>query len=267
MPPEPTRVRRQLAAELARLRSLAGLTLRELGSTADIPHARVWRIEQAAALPDAGQTQRWLDATKATSAAREQVTTLLYAAHSETVPWASSLASVEHLQDVAAEREESARSLSTFEHAHLPGLLQTHEYAAALLAMFDLDQDVPAAAAARQRRQELLYRPDRTFHFVITEHALKWSPDPDISAAAQRHRLEEVARLDGVTIRVLPAEHRHPMSGFVLHEQVEGEVDFVSVELEHGEVLIQEPDDVEVYRRLFAELDASAEPLSPASAS
>jgi transcriptional regulator with XRE-family HTH domain len=261
VPPEPTRVRRQLAAELARLRSLAGLTLRQLGGVADIPHARVWRIEQAAAIPDAGQAERWLSATTASDTIREQVMALVYAAHSETVPWSSSLTGVDHLQGVSAGREESARTLCTFEHAHLPGLLQTHDYAAALLAMFDLDQNVPAAAAARQRRQELLYRPERSFRFVITERLLTWVPSPTVSSTAQQHRLREIGELNAVSIRVLPDQHRRPMSGFVLHQQVEDGADFVAIELEHGEVILQDPDDVEVYRQLFDDLDAAAGPL------
>lgn len=68
----------------------------------------------------------------------------------------------------------SVRSSPTF----IPGLLQTAEYARARFAqsvtVFKVPNDIDEAVAARVRRQEMLYRPDKRFHFVLTEATLRY---------------------------------------------------------------------------------------------
>jgi uncharacterized protein DUF5753 len=65
-----------------------------------------------------------------------------------------------------------------FEPATIPGLLQTAEYARARFAegvlLFGTPNDVDYAVRTRMQRQELLYRRDKSFHFVLTEGALRY---------------------------------------------------------------------------------------------
>ena len=56
----------------------------------------------------------------------------------------------------------------------MPGLLQTAEYARARFAegirRLKLPTTSTPGVAARVQRQEILYRPDKRFHFVLIRH-------------------------------------------------------------------------------------------------
>lgn len=262
--PPPTRLRRQLAAELAQLRTLSGLTVRELARRVGLSnHARVSRI-QAGALPGRPLVLAWLRETGADEAARERVLALTEAAHAETVRWSDALADDpgRHLQDVAAAREEAATLVCSYQLAFLPGLAQTSDYAGALLPWFRLDQDVAAAVAGRMRRQEILHRPGREFRFVVTPRALAWNPDPAVvSMEGQRFRLAQLDRIGSVSVRVL-ADDAAPLSALSSFDlYLGGEDPMVAIELDHDEVRLYDPETVALYERRFADLFAAADPI------
>ena len=268
MSPEPTRVNRQLAAELARLRSLSGLSMRDLGEQAGgIAHARVQRIERAVAIPSIKQVRGWLTATAADEPTAERVLSLAEAVHLQTTPWAAMLDATpgRHLQAIAAGREEAATTVCAYTQHLLPGLLQTSTYARTLMLRLGLGQDVEAALAARMRRQELLHQAGREFRFVLTHRALNWSPAPEPTTDhdAQVDRLIELDRLPNVSVRVLD-DTAAPLGGWSSFTLYDGQVDddpLVSIELEHRPLQVTDPADVAVYRQRFAELDAAAHPV------
>jgi len=85
-------------------------------------------------------------------------------------------------QEAIAEIEEAAAFTRNFENVFVPGLLQTPEYARhrlgeGLAEIGAPPDDVDDAVAARMQRQQVLYRSDRKFHFVVTEAAV-----PEIQA-------------------------------------------------------------------------------------
>lgn len=265
MSTEPSRVRRQLGAEIKRLRMTAGLPLRGFetpaGGLVGVANARVQRVERGDAFLTDAQLHTILELTRADADTRDRLSVLLTHALSEHIRWETALDGLDHLQGVAGGRERAATTVSVFEHAFLPGLLQTAAYAAALFPLFGLPQADDAATAARIARQDILYERGREFRFVFSERALTWAPSPEVSMDAQRERIAAVAALEPVTVRVLPAAARQPMNAFSLYEGMTDGTTMTTLELEHGELPLADPREVERYQRLFATLLEQARPF------
>jgi hypothetical protein len=77
-------------------------------------------------------------------------------------------------QQLVGEIDQRTAALRQLDTTVVSGLMQTAEYARAVLSMGpDPNADVAAGVAARLTRQEVLYRPGKTFHFVLMEAALR----------------------------------------------------------------------------------------------
>lgn len=258
---EPTRLRRQLGAELRTARTLADRTQYELATAIDASQATVTRIEQGRALLSRDNALRWLDACSAPDELRERVLTLTAAAHSETWSWDEPLGGdLTHLQGIAQDREQSARLVRGFHHEWVPGLLQTAEYARTLLPLVDPtgSMDHAAAVAARMGRQQVLYQSGRRFEFLIGEGALHWAPAEGVMIG-QRGHLLALAGLESVEVRVLPGDRVGAPSwnGFILWTNQDSET-FVTTEFLHGGQVIADPAAVAAYEQLWKDLWAAA---------
>ena len=120
-----------------------------------------------------------------------------------------------------AEYEDKATTLRDWYPGILTGLLQTEDYARAVLSVSVgvSDEVLTARLAARMSRQQrVLFRPEPpSVWFVVDEMALyRHVGSPEIMAAQMRH-LAEVAARPNVTLTVIGAR-LHPCneSGFVL---------------------------------------------------
>lgn len=105
------------------------------------------------------------------------------------------------------EREKEAISICWYETSLIPGLLQTKDYARALIAnrIPPLDADtVDERVEARMERQSILTerKPPVALSFILYEPAL-YSPYVN---AEQLHSLLEAARFRNVALQVLPFE-------------------------------------------------------------
>jgi transcriptional regulator with XRE-family HTH domain len=121
------------------------------------------------------------------------------------------------------EHEQRAAVLRIWQLGVLSGLLQSEDYARAILAMNPgvSDDQVTARLAARLERQALLTREDPpTVWFLVDEAALRRRVgSPEIMAAQLAH-LIGVARLPNVTIQVVPdTEHAGLLGGFAIAER------------------------------------------------
>lgn len=267
MPPEQSRVRRQLAAELAHLRTTTGLALRPFGDAAELAHARVRRIERLEVLPSVVEVRRWLDAAGARGATADRVLALAEAAHVETSPWADLLAASEgrHLQAIAAAREEAASMVCSYQQMIVPGLAQTSAYARALLPHLRVAIDPETDLPARMRRQEVLHEPGREFRFILTRRAFTWSPDRNlVSMDGQRDRLRELDRLPAVSVRILD-DTAAPMGSYSSFTVYDSPTEpLVMIELEHHVTTLTESGDVDRYRERFVELWSAARSIQVA---
>jgi transcriptional regulator with XRE-family HTH domain len=120
-----------------------------------------------------------------------------------------------------AEYEDKAARLSVWSPSVLHGLLQTEDYARALLetALGVTDEIVTARLASRMSRQQrVLMRDNPPSACWIIDHSALYRcvGSPEIMAAQMRH-LAEAARLPRVTVQVLPAvAHPATQSGLMI---------------------------------------------------
>jgi transcriptional regulator with XRE-family HTH domain len=158
------------------------------------------------------------------------------------------------------EYESAAAITRNFEPLTVPGLLQTEEYARAILPEYAPADRVEALVEIRMKRQELLDRPDGPLLFFILDeaviHRLVGGKD---AMRRQLLRLIELGRRPHVTIEVVPfSAGAHPgLSGaFVVLEFPDPEDDEVLyLENSGGELISrEEPEQILPYREAFEQL-------------
>jgi transcriptional regulator with XRE-family HTH domain len=120
------------------------------------------------------------------------------------------------------EHEQNAASLRIWQPGVLSGLLQTGDYAHAILSVNPgvTDDQVDARLAARLARQETLTRDDPPpVWFLVDETALRRNVGSPELMAKQLAHLAGVARLPNVAIQVVPnIAHAGLLGGFALTE-------------------------------------------------
>ncbi|MFF1817404.1 helix-turn-helix domain-containing protein [Kribbella sp. NPDC058245] len=262
--PSPRTPRQRLGAELCRLRTLAGLSGRQLALTTGLSQSKVSRIERGDALASIPELRLWLDAAGA-SERLDQLVAATEAALNQSDNWSEfqSEVSFATMQDEVRRREATARTQRMFLPTLVPGLLQTAEYARLVFMAADLTgkEDYAAAANRRLDRQQILYERSHTFEFVLTEAALRWRPGPPEVQLAQLDRILSLATLSNVTIGVIPLDapgRAIQWHGFTLNEDVDDGDPFVQVETMHAYLTIARPDDVARYQQQYRLLRESA---------
>lgn len=118
-----------------------------------------------------------------------------------------------------SELEDKAATLSAWAPAVIHGLLQTEDYAAALLHTYPGagEEAVQTRLAARMERQRRLFARDVLAWFIVDELSLyRLAGSAQVMAAQMRH-LADVAVMPNVTLQVLPAVANPGVtSGFVI---------------------------------------------------
>ncbi|MQA88554.1 MAG: helix-turn-helix domain-containing protein [Streptosporangiales bacterium] len=265
---EPGARRQRLAAELRRARELAGISGRDLAQRIGISQSKVSRIEAAGAIPSLPEVTAWAEAVRASAKTRELLTVMTEAAFTEVHTHRAAMRSRAHVQDEVQELEARARVVRTFQPSVVPGLLQTAEYARRVFAFAELSYTEggrTAAVAARLQRQTVLYEEDRRFDFLISEAALWWRPGPVKLLLAQLDRIASLSTLDNVSIGFVPYDRQAavcPLHGFVIyggHDGQEGDLDtFVTVEMVHAYLTVNDPHDVRLYQKQWSRLCQTA---------
>ncbi len=147
-----------------------------------------------------------------------------------------------------------------FESTFIPGLLQTAEYARARFAqsitVFNVPNDINDAVRTRVQRQAILYQPDKRFHFVLTEAALRYRLCPPAVMLGQLDRLISFSQLPNVRLGIIGFRTAYvvaPAHGFWL---LDG--DRVMVETFSAELNLAQPQEIELYSKVFDQLAAVA---------
>jgi hypothetical protein len=121
------------------------------------------------------------------------------------------------------EHEQHAPALRIWQAGVLSGLLQTEDYAHAILAADPgvTDDQVTARLAARLSRQAILTRDDPpAVWFLVDEGALRRCVGSPETMAAQLAHLTGVARLPNATIQVVPnIAHAGLLGGFAVADR------------------------------------------------
>ncbi len=111
-------------------------------------------------------------------------------------------------QQASAAVYERTRLFRIYEPAVVPGLLQTREYAMAVLSSFidfvRVPDDAEEGAAARLERQRVLTHGDRRFHMVLGQQALHTNVGGAEVMAGQLEHLLAMLKLPRLRLGIIP---------------------------------------------------------------
>ena len=119
-----------------------------------------------------------------------------------------------------------------------------------------MPNDIDYAVRTRLQRQELLYRRDKQFHFVLTEAALRYRRCSLEAQIAQLDRLMSLSALPNVRLGIIGFETPYavgPWHAFWLRDK-----DRVTIETFSAELNLAQPQEAELYARVFDGLAAVA---------
>lgn len=260
----PTARLRRLAAELLRLRKAAGLSREAVAEQTGINKATLYRIETAQARPQPRTLKALLDLYEVEEAEREELVALSREANQQ--GWLKTFeGELPDRYNALIGFESEARQLLTYQALLIPGLLQTEDYARAVIRGMGpqlTDDEVEALVAARMQRQQVLEGDQLRFWAVVDEAALWRSVGDAAVLRAQLEHLRRVARRPNVTLQLLPFDagpHPALLGAFVILKFGDiGAPDIVYIESEAGDLFLDDEPSVERYNTTFEHLRATA---------
>jgi transcriptional regulator with XRE-family HTH domain len=161
------------------------------------------------------------------------------------------------------DHESRAAAISQFQAMIVPGILQTVEYARALIAGSAnvAPDEVDDRVAARAARQIIFSRPDRPrFTFYLHEHVLRLPVGDHETMSEQLHHLLRMSVRPYIGLRIVPvsAGVHAGMAGSFTYLESQEYRPTVYVEGEATGVFLDRPDDLVAYRRVLSGLAAAA---------
>jgi len=252
--------RSALGNRLRELRQQARLSGRQLAEALSWPPSKISKLENGRQTPSDDDIRSWVRATHG-EGETEALLASLHTLEEQHAEWRRILRTgLRPRQNELAELDQKTRTFRAFEATVIPGLLQTAEYARARFAegirVLRLPNDINEAVQGRVRRQEILYRPDKRFHFVLTEAALRMRLCPPAIMLGQLDRLVSFSALPNVRLGIIGFETRYatsPWHGFWLYDN-----DRVLVETYSAALNLVQPQEIALYGSIFDELAAVA---------
>ncbi|MBT8225032.1 MAG: helix-turn-helix transcriptional regulator [Dactylosporangium sp.] len=261
----PTLRRRRLARELNRLREVAGLTIEDAARGAGISMSHLSRVERAHVGVRVPAVKALLGAYGADAETTTQLVDIARDA-AQRGWWHRYARAIPDEYATYIGFESDASHIWNFEVISIPGLLQTEEYARAILrggiARLS-DAEIDRRTEVRLRRQTLLHQPDPPSVWIVLDEAAICRRVASAEVmAAQLRRLEQVATLPHVDIQVIPfsvgAHPGTPGSFVVLRFAETGDQDVVYVETMAGALYQESGTDVDTAISAFDRLRAMA---------
>ncbi|MCY9784954.1 helix-turn-helix domain-containing protein [Nocardiopsis sp. EMB25] len=205
---KPTRTlrMRRLAAELRRLRDSADLTREDVTEATRINGSTLYRIEYAQARPQLRTLHTLCDLYKVSDDKRDEL--LALTKNSGQQGWLETYPSelpTEYTNYILFESE--ARTIRNYESLFVPGLLQTEDYARAVVRgtlPLATDDQVEDRVRARVKRQELLHRSDPLrLRAVVDEAVLHRTVGGPRVMREQLLHLATMAKLPHIELQVI----------------------------------------------------------------
>lgn len=270
MPEGPTVRRRRLGSELRRLRESHSIKLEEVAERLGIAPSTLSRIETGKAPTRTAYLNALLDLYGVSDVAQRQVLLDMARAGNRKGWWAVWDGVLPTGFGIWVGLEAEAASLRAYEPQVVHGLLQTEDYARAVMTTVRRRQtaaEIDRLVELRMQRQEVLHRPDPLELWLILDEAVLWRmAGPSPVMAQQLGHLYEASQWPNVTLQVLRFScGLHPALGgsFAIIEFPERlDPDVVYTEGVTGQAYIEERDqEVRAQAETFDLLRASA--LSP----
>lgn len=250
------RAREALGLRLRELRRDARLTGRQLAAAYGWHPSKISKIEGGKQTPSEDDIEAWARGCGHPELAAELIASLRTLEGQYVEFRRMFRAGQRTTQDAIAEIEAESRAVRNFENVFVPGLLQTPEYAryrlAESLEEIGAADDIAEAVGARMQRQQVLYRPGKQFHFVITEAVLRYRLCPPDVLAGQLDRLVSLTTLTTIRFGVIPFERQLPVApvhGFYIYDDRVVHVEHLTAELK-----LSQPPEIATYLTFFDQL-------------
>ncbi len=252
--------RASLGIRLRDIRRDAGLSGVELAQLSGWLSSKVSKIEHGKQTPTEDDLRVWCEHCHAL----DELPDLIAAVRSietQFAEWRRIMRSgTRRRQQASASVYERARLFRIYEPAVVPGLLQTRDYAVAVLSSFiefvRVPDDAEEGATARLERQRVLTHGDRRFHMVLGQQALHTNVGGIEIMTGQLEHLLAVLKLPRLRLGIIPfdAPYRVPLNnGFWILDEALVQFDTYSAELS-----LVRPDEIMLYGRAFERLAALA---------
>lgn len=247
--------RELLGHRLRDLRRDAGLTGRQLATLSGWHSSKVSKIEYGKQAPTEDDIKVWCRHCTAARQIPDLIATVrnIEAMYLE---WRRTLrVGTKRRQEASISLEAETRLFRWYEPVLVPGILQTAEYAAAVMArvidFYRIPDDLAAGVASRMERQQILYKGNHRFHFILGQQALFTSVGDSEVMVGQLDRLLTILSLPRVHLGVVPAfaAYRVPTNQFIMFDDCVVQVETVS-----AEVTITQPREITLYAKAFEEL-------------
>ncbi|GAA5045470.1 helix-turn-helix domain-containing protein [Nocardia callitridis] len=245
--------RAALGARLRELRRDARLSGKDMAAACGWHPSKVSRIEMGKQQPSEDDLLAWCRATDSLLVYDDLIATLRNV-QSMYLEWRRVVASGRaHRQRQSLEIEGRAQHVRWFENAVVPGLLQTAEYARAVLLECRSQipggrDDIDEAVAVRMTRQRILRSGRRRFAFIVAEAALHQVVGSRLVMVEQIRRLIEEARNPRVDLAIVPLAANTLLGshGFAMFDR-----ESVMVETISAELTVTRPSEIAIYDQVF----------------
>lgn len=260
---------RRLAAELRKLRGEAGLSREDVVESTGINVATLYRIEHARVRPQPRTLRTLLDTYRVGEARQAELLALSREAAQR--GWLQAYESeLPEQYTTYIGFEDEARSVWNYESLLLPGLLQTEDYARAVVrgGLPEASHDeVERLVEARMARQAVLTRDNPVkLWAIVDEAALRRRVGGPAVMNAQLHRLIQTAEVPAVTLQVIAfdagAHPGMPGSFAIIKFPGDEDPDVVYIDSMAGDLFLETEPEIQRFTLAFEHLRAVA--LSPA---
>jgi transcriptional regulator with XRE-family HTH domain len=258
----PTIRRRRLGTELRRLREGAHVTIDVVSDRLGCSPSKVSRIETGHTSATPRDVKDMLDVYGISGVESEELVQIAREARQK--GWWHPYSAV--LVGAYVGLEAAARSIRAYEQQVIPGLLQSEDYAVAMIRaarLSDTPLEIDRRVHVRMARQSLLIQDDPIELWVVLDEAVLSRPvGGDAVMSDQLVRLIEAAELPNVTLQVLPfaAGAHAAMDGtFAILDFPEAEdPDVVYAENATGGLFLEKSEELKKYSSIFDTVRAAA---------
>lgn len=263
----PTVLRILLGSQLRRLREVKGLSREEAGYTIRASESKMSRLELGRVSFKERDVADLLILYGVTDADERDALLSLARQANEPGWWHKYSNVLPSWLEPYVGLEGAATLIRTYEVQFVPGLLQTEDYARAVMVLGQpgaLSEEIERRISLRRDRQQLLTRPAPPRLWVVVDEAALWRPigGPDVMRAQLEH-LIAVTKLPNVTLQVMPLRfggHAAEGGAFVILRFAEPDLpDIVYLEQLTSALYLDKREEVDRYAEIMDRLAVQAE--------
>ncbi len=259
----PTVRRRRLGAELRRLREESGLTIERVAKSLECSDSKISRIENGQVGASPRDVRDMLELYEVDAQQRDALIEIAREARQK--GWWHAYRDVP-VVPASIGLEEGATALRMYAALLVPGLLQTRDYAIAVLRALQPSLDAEQFERwvdLRLRRQSLLDRVGAPALWTILDEAVLRRPVGGAEVMRdQLRRLAEASERPNVTLQVLPfaaGEHAGMDGGFTIFGfSRSADSDVVHLDNSSGDLYLEDPEEIRRYNEVFDQLKTAA---------